>query len=80
MLDDNSGIPLEIRNNISNLALFVFKQTRDVFLTHNPNKILTLIEINRNIANGLSKQVAGQKTNEEAKPASGENISLDSNI
>jgi len=55
MMDDNFPVPQEIKNNIANLALFIFKRTNEVFLTGDPNKIDALIDINRNIATGLNK-------------------------
>ena len=46
--------PLEIRQKIANIGVFVMKQTIDMQLVPEPAKLKSLIEINRNIAAGLS--------------------------
>jgi flagellar protein FlaF len=46
--------PLEIRQQISNIGVFVMKQTVDMQVEPNPAKLQSLIDINRNIAAGLS--------------------------
>jgi flagellar protein FlaF len=51
--DDNPQ-PLEIRQNIANLALFVMKQTIEMQLDPDPKKLKSLIDINCNLAAGLS--------------------------
>lgn len=50
---DESQLPQDIKNNIASLAVFVFKQTITVITTDDPQKINTLISINRAIAEGL---------------------------
>ena len=50
---DESQLPQDIKNNIASLAVFVFKQTIAVITTENPEKINSLISINRAIAEGL---------------------------
>lgn len=82
MMDDNSPVPQEIKNNIANLSLFVFKRTNEIFLKRDPEKIQALIDINRNIATGLSKKpattaTAKKETNTPQKP---EVTSIDSVI
>src|SRR3981189_173319 len=49
--------PLEIRQNIANIAVFVMKQTVDMQLTPDPAKLKSLIDINCNLAAGLSGRV-----------------------
>lgn len=73
MLDDDAGIPQEIRDNIGSLAVFTFKHTLDILAKPTPDKIQTLIDINRNIATGLSKktvQEAPKKAPEAEKGTS----------
>jgi flagellar biosynthesis activator protein FlaF len=45
--------PLEIRQNIANIGIFVMNQTLDVQVDPEPSKLNSLIEINCNIAAGL---------------------------
>ncbi len=49
----DSELPVEIRQNLANLALFVFKQTLEVQTSSDPQKLDSLININRQIAAGL---------------------------
>jgi len=51
---DNNPNSLEVRQNIANLGVFVMKQTLEMQINPDPAKLRTLIEINRNIAAGLS--------------------------
>jgi flagellar protein FlaF len=46
--------PIAVRQNIANIGLFVMKQTVDMQTRPDPAKLKSLIEINRNIAAGLS--------------------------
>lgn len=46
--------PPEIKQNILNLASFIFKRTMDVMAHPEPQKLDILIDINMNIARGLS--------------------------
>src|ERR1700722_291190 len=46
--------PLEIRQNIANIGVFVMKQTIEMQMNPDPAKLKSLIEINCNIAAGLS--------------------------
>ncbi len=45
--------PVELRNNIYNLANFVFKREIDIMAKPEKKKLDILIKINRDIANGL---------------------------
>ena len=58
MMNPEHPLPLEIKNNIANLALYVFKRTQEVLIDTVPEKFTVLININRNIASGLSKRPA----------------------
>lgn len=53
MKEDDCPQPPEVRNNILNLALFVFRRTMDVLSDPKPESLKILIDINMNIAKGL---------------------------
>ena len=46
--------PLEVRQNIANISVFVMKQTVDIQMNPDPAKLKSLIDINCNLAAGLS--------------------------
>jgi flagellar protein FlaF len=46
--------PLEVRQNIANIGVFVMKQTIEMQMDPDPVKLKSLIEINCNIAAGLA--------------------------
>jgi len=46
--------PLEVRQNIANISLFVLTQTIEMQLDPDPAKLKSLIDINCNIAAGLA--------------------------
>jgi flagellar biosynthesis activator protein FlaF len=46
--------PMEIRQNIANIGVFVMTQTVDMQMNPEPAKLKSLIDINFNIAAGLS--------------------------
>jgi flagellar biosynthesis activator protein FlaF len=48
--------PLQVRQNIANIAIFVMSQTVEMQLKPDPAKLKSLIEINCNIAAGLAGQ------------------------
>ena len=54
MKEDDCPQPVEVRNNILNLALFVFRRTMDVLSDPKPESLNILIDINMNIAKGLA--------------------------
>ena len=54
---DENPQPIEIRQNIANIGVFVMKQTVDMQLNPDPAKLKSLIDINRNLAAGLAGQV-----------------------
>jgi len=49
--------PMEIRQNIANIGVFVMKQTVDMQMDPDPAKLKSLIDINCNLAAGLSGRV-----------------------
>lgn len=55
MKEEDCPQPPEIRNNILNLALFVFRRTIDVISEPKPESLNILISINMNIAKGLAE-------------------------
>jgi flagellar biosynthesis activator protein FlaF len=46
--------PVEIRQNIANIGLFVMQQTIEMQMNPDPAKLKSLIDINCNLAAGLS--------------------------
>ena len=52
--NDENPQPLEIRQQITNIGIFVMNRTVDMQIAPEPGKLSSLIEINRNIAAGLS--------------------------
>lgn len=53
ILDDDSLLSLEIRQNLLNLSNFIDKHTIGIITTPDAAKLPTLIDINKNIAAGL---------------------------
>jgi len=68
-LSDDSLIPVEIRQSMLSLCNFVDKHTVDAIAKPTPEKILALIEINRNIANGLLESLNNDKDLDAVAPA-----------
>ncbi len=56
MSDDSSPQPAELRKNLLNLAMFVFKRTMEVLVNPSPESLDILISINMNIARGLAER------------------------
>jgi flagellar protein FlaF len=54
----DNPLPQAIRQNVANLGLFVMKHTIGILVEPKPEKISTLIEINRNLAAGLAGSAA----------------------
>jgi len=50
----DNPLPQAIRQNVANLGLFVMKHTIAILVEPKPEKISTLIDINRNLAAGLA--------------------------
>lgn len=53
MGNDASELPLQLRNNIASIAVFVFKRSLELLAKPAAEPIAALVEINRNIAAGL---------------------------
>lgn len=48
------GLPTEVRENLLRLSLFIDRRTFDLMADPTPEKLTALIDINRQIASGLS--------------------------
>lgn len=68
--DGDHELPLEIKNNIANLAIFMFKRTVEIMGDPEPEKFDVMIDINRQIASGLMKRPAKAEDEDEAAAAS----------
>lgn len=69
MQEEDCPQPKEVRTNITNLALFVFKKTMEVLANPDPNGLGILININMNIAKGLTEHAdASEETPQENAP------------
>lgn len=55
MSDESSPQPLEMRRNLLNLSMFIFKRTIEVLANPTPESLGILISINMNIARGLTE-------------------------
>lgn len=51
--DEDNPLPVELKQNMANLAVFIFKRIMDIYVDPQPEKLDVLININRNIAAGL---------------------------
>ena len=51
--EENDERPIELRNNIANLGVFIFNHTLEILADPKPQKLDILIDINREIAAGL---------------------------
>ena len=56
--EPDNPLPQEIRQNIANLAVFVFKRTLEIQIIATPEMLDALININRQIASGLIQRPA----------------------
>ncbi len=52
--DEDHPLPVELKQNIANLAYFIFKRTIDVMANPKPESLDVLININMNLAKGLN--------------------------
>ena len=55
---EDNPLPAPIRQNVANLGIFVMKHTMSILAEPKPEKLSTLININRNLAAGLSANAA----------------------
>lgn len=76
ILDDSSTIPLEVRQNLLNLSNFIDKHTVGIISSPDSTKLLTLIDINKNIAAGLFDSLRSQ----DASVKIDENVTTDDAI
>ncbi len=56
--EDDSPLPQEIRDNVASLGVFIFKHTLETQQDPAPEKLLALININKEIATGLHANAA----------------------
>jgi len=56
--EGESPLPTEVRQNIANLAIFIFKRTMEVQAAPAPDLLDPLININRQIAAGLLQKAS----------------------
>ena len=69
--DDSGDRPIELRNNIANLGVFIFNHTLDVLADPKPQKLDILIDINREIAAGLMTSVKNNPAEDKKSEADG---------
>ena len=50
---DDNPLPAELRQNIANLGLYILNETREMMMQPQPQKLDTLVRLNRQIAAGL---------------------------
>ncbi|HEY4407228.1 MAG TPA: flagellar biosynthesis regulator FlaF [Xanthobacteraceae bacterium] len=53
VMQDNSSLPVAVRQNLANLGVFVMDQTFSLMTNPRPSNLASLIKINREIAAGL---------------------------
>lgn len=56
--DKDNPLPLEIKNNIASLGVFIFKHSLELTAKPTPEKLVPLININREVAAGLNTEAA----------------------
>ena len=56
MASEENPLPQDIRNNVASLGAFVFSHTIDVQMNPAPEKLETLININKELAAGLNSR------------------------
>lgn len=54
--EESNPLPLELKENIGNLTVFILKRTLEVMENPSPEKLSALININRSLAQGLRGQ------------------------
>lgn len=69
--DENPARPTELRNNIANLGVFIFKRTTEILAKPEKEKMNILIEINQDIAAGLMTKQTGPGEGKPPAPAAG---------
>ena len=66
--NDATDLPMEMRNNVASISVFVFKRSLELMAQPAPEKIEALIEINRSLAAGLLARPVAGATRELAPP------------
>jgi len=56
--EEDSPLPQEVRNNVASLGVFIFKHSLDVQAEPTRDKLLPLININKEVAAGLNAATA----------------------
>lgn len=64
--NDDHPLPHEIKNNIANISVFIFKRTIEIQIEPTPEKIEALIDINRQIASGLMQKPPAPEEDSQA--------------
>lgn len=64
MSDNTSPQPDNMKQNLLTLAMFVFKRTMEIMVNPTPESLDVLININMNIARGLSEHETPGQTSE----------------
>ncbi|MEM7618984.1 MAG: flagellar biosynthesis regulator FlaF [Pseudomonadota bacterium] len=54
MVEEDNQLPMEIKNNIANLGVFIMKRTLEIQIKPDAEKLTALININKEIAAGLT--------------------------
>lgn len=67
--EPSNPLPIEIKRNVLSLAAFVDRHTVSTLAQVVPQRLQVLIDINRNIAAGLTGQRTGQEAGAAAAPA-----------
>lgn len=71
--NEATDLPLDLRNNIASISVFVFKRSLELMMEPAPEKIEALIDINRNLAAGLlARPVTGTAPRPTVSSASNE--------
>lgn len=66
--EESNPLPLEIKQNVFNLAHFIFKHTFSVMAKPAPESLEILININMNIARGLNEQSLRRAQQQDEQP------------
>jgi len=55
---EENPLPVALRQNITNLGMFVMNETREMLLEPRPQRLGALINLNRQLADGLRNRAA----------------------
>lgn len=70
LLDPDSTVAMDIRTNLLSLAQYIDKHTVDFLAKPTPDKIDTLVNINRELATGLYQRPTEEKPSEKTQDSS----------